>query len=230
MLGEFSWAFGMGPAFLLGYLAAWQRSRGKPSALAGTDTPEELSTEDTSLPEEVEEHSRSLLEGFQQLMLSSQGVLESSQKNASAMRTLEAGIDKVFSEISNLSQTSEGMIEAVTRVVGSIAEIRAGFEVFDLQTEANMALNRQLRDAIDEVLEASHAVRTSAHVALDAAGMGDRAAAGVDAGMAEIAAVIETLAHLFDGLNRATQEISRKAEAIDDIADQTKLLALNARI
>ena len=76
---------------------------------------------------------------------------------------------------------------------------------------------------------ASEADRISARASEDARSGGEAVARTVD-GMRAISENMENTARVINGLGKRSQEIGRILEVIEEIADQTNLLALNAAI
>ena len=111
-------------------------------------------------------------------------------------------------------------IEAVARNAGilSLAASRVN------QTVSEMA------GAVTEVAKIAEEADKISRLASEDARMGDEAVAKTVEGMKSISDAMENVARVITGLGARSQEIGKIVELIEDIADQTNLLALNAAI
>jgi methyl-accepting chemotaxis protein len=132
-------------------------------------------------------------------------------------------LEAVAETVSETSATIEEMmssIEAVARNAGvlSLAASRVS------QTVSDMA------GAVSDVGKITEEADTISRRASADARMGDEAVAKTLEGMKSVSDAMENVARVIKGLGTRSQEIGRIVELIEDIADQTNLLALNAAI
>jgi methyl-accepting chemotaxis protein len=88
----------------------------------------------------------------------------------------------------------------------------------------------QMADAIREAATASHEVNTAGAAAGRAADKGSAAVRETSSGMARIKKAVDTGADVVTSLGAKGSQIGAIVQTIDEIADQTNLLALNAAI
>lgn len=144
-------------------------------------------------------------------------------------------------KINALGESLEGIIAEVTRVITatstatndittSIAEMAAGSEEQSRQTsEVASAVEEMTRTILDTSSHSSSA-SDSAKKAGEIAKEGGRVVNETIEGMIRIAEVVKKSAETVQALGNSSDQIGEIIQVIDDIADQTNLLALNAAI
>jgi methyl-accepting chemotaxis protein len=133
-------------------------------------------------------------------------------------------IVKKLSQSVNLTQTSSSEISSSTE------EMAAGAQEQSAQTgEVATAIEEMTKTIIDTTRNAGTAAE-NAKKAGEIAGEGGKAVEATVEGMQRIALVVESSAETVKKLGRSSDEIGEIVQVIDDIADQTNLLALNAAI
>jgi len=158
------------------------------------------------------------------------GVAESASKVTEVAGNTESEIDRISQTIaqvaSGAADTSMAMIELgqVIEQVGSGAAQTASS--ISVQSEAVSAMAEAIRDASI----ASSEVSDAGSAAREAAGKGAAAVRETAAGMERIRDAVDTSAAVVTSLGAKGSQIGAIVQTIDDIADQTNLLALNAAI
>ena len=166
--------------------------------------------------------------------------------------------DKVASASESLSSTSEEVGKATQQITETVSQVASGSEEQSKSVQSGAAAMEQLGRAVQEVSQgAQNQVRTvedavtmvqQISTAIDqvaalsqtAAGNGEhvkevaldggRQVAEAVNGMARIKDATDQVAEMVKHLGDSSQQIGAIVETIDDIAEQTNLLALNAAI
>lgn len=120
--------------------------------------------------------------------------------------------------------------ETVIQLLEVIEQVAKGAQDQARSVGGAMDMVGQTAAGAGEVATNAEAVATASRQAEDAAGRGARAVHETVEGMGEIRAVVTEVADKVQELGRLGERIGAVVETIDDIADQTNLLALNAAI
>jgi methyl-accepting chemotaxis protein len=137
----------------------------------------------------------------------------------------------------SLDQALSNVVEAVTATASASSEISSSTEEMASGAQEQTQQASEVSGAIDEmtktIMDTSKNASFAAHTAK---GAGDTAKDGgkvmleTIAGMNRIADVVRHSAETVEALGRSSDQIGEIVQVIDDIADQTNLLALNAAI
>ncbi|NUN70992.1 MAG: methyl-accepting chemotaxis protein, partial [Bacteroidetes bacterium] len=129
-----------------------------------------------------------------------------------------------------VSQAVEATASASTQISSSTEEMAAGSQEQSSQSgEVASAVEEMTKTIAENSRNAHHAVET-AREARRAAEQGGKVVEGTVDGMKRIAEVVLRSAATVNELGRSSEQIGEIIAVIDDIADQTNLLALNAAI
>lgn len=158
--------------------------------------------------------------------------LSQSAVNTSAViaQTRQA-INSVAGSSDLLESSSEQTASSVHQMIMGIREISKGLELLSASSE-------RITSSVTEVTastraiehHASESVGLAEQVLADASGRGTAAAVDAIAGIEHIRASVRSLADVVQSLGKRSQDIGSILTIIDDIADRTNLLALNAAI
>ncbi len=141
-----------------------------------------------------------------------------------------AFLDKLHTIISDVSGVTREVASAATEIAASSEEIAAGMERQQQQTSQVSAAVEEMSASVTEVAQ------KAADASTKAAGAGEQAATGGEVvirtveGMRAISEQVNESAVAVGELGRRGEEIGEIISVINDIADQTNLLALNAAI
>ena len=153
----------------------------------------------------------------------------------------EDAIARLYEGFNRAVQKMRGLIEAIVDTTGSVAsasaqisssteELAAGAEEQSAQADEVAAAVEQLAATIlDNSENATHTAR-AARASGDTAEDGQAIVQQTVDKMAEIADVVANTAMTIERLNQSSKEIGEIIAVIDEIADQTNLLALNAAV
>ena len=214
-------------AFAIGWRLG-QRAR-PPAEPVPPPAPEPPSV-DEALLQRAGHEAKELLDEFQNLMLASEILYTASGKTATRMTQLSAGIDQVFADVSGLTRSTDDAGQVLVRLFESIGVVSERFKRLNELTMANHEANTSLAGAIGGVASSALTLRERSNQALGVTQAGAAAVQEVVAGMLEVSQVMQGINLAVERVQGAAGEIESIAEFIDDIADQTNLLALNAAI
>lgn len=172
---------------------------------------------------QVAEASEKVASSAQSLSSTSEEVGKASQQVAETIGQVAAGSQ----EQSRTVQSSATAMEQITR---AISEIASGTQSQAKTVEGAVALVQQSAAAVEEVAKLSQdATANGRHVAEIASAGGQQVEDAVGS-MSRIKEATDQVAHMVKQLGQSSQQIGAIVETIDDIAEQTNLLALNAAI
>ena len=183
------------------------------------------------------EMSANLREVIGQVKASADGVADASNQLGAAATQASVAVQTVTvamqnvaegaSETSRSAQTSNAAIGQLGDVIDSIAK---GSSDRARQVQDASAAATQMASGVDEVAVNARRVAAASEQTRDSAQHGARAVQATVDGMAEIKQVVAAAAGKVEELGKLGEKIGAVVETIDDIAEQTNLLALNAAI
>ena len=180
---------------------------------------EETSSSITEMGASIEEVARS------------GGTLAQTVTEASAtIEQMTVSIDQMARDLESLAGTVSETTTTVEEMATFIASVAQNAESLGEAASRASATVSGMAGAVTDVAKiASEADRMSARASEDAKSGGEAVAHTVG-GMKAISENMENTARVITGLGKRSQEIGRILEVIEEIADQTNLLALNAAI
>lgn len=152
------------------------------------------------------------------------------RETATSVCELDASLQEIAGLTDSLTETSETAEASSTELATSIGEIDESVEVLNEATGATTASLAELRVAADRMLGFSD----------ETLGVATRTRQTAQAGVASVEQAVAGMEEIREGyqaVERSVRDLSEKSEAvgkiaalIDEISDQTSLLALNAEI
>ena len=164
-------------------------------------------------------------------------VSDSSSQAGAAVSQTSSSMEQMAASITQVSGNAQSLAAAVSQTSSSIEQMAASIQQVAGSTDTLGAAVSQTSASIQQmaasvqqvslnVNEASRVAEQSALVAKDGRQAVDQTIAGMDAITRAMSDVVTVIANL----GRSSAEIGAIIAVIDDIADQTNLLALNAAI
>ncbi|MCU0454297.1 MAG: methyl-accepting chemotaxis protein [Bacteroidetes bacterium] len=136
-----------------------------------------------------------------------------------------------------IRQTLLGVAEAAAAVASASSQISASTEEMAAGAQQQSAQSTDVSSAVEEMSKTIYENSRNAGKTADAAAQAKQAASAgghvvqqTVGGMRRIASVVQQSADTVRALGRSSEQIGAIISVIDDIADQTNLLALNAAI
>lgn len=156
-------------------------------------------------------------------------------------KDFKGDFDLLKNDVNNLSKSLNGVMtnvnEAVQATASASSEISASAEQMAAGSEEQSAQVTEVVSAVEEmtttIVENTHNITRAAEKAKDAgeiAKAGGQIVGETVSGMKKIADVVFNAGKTVDKLGKSSEQIGEIIQVIDDIADQTNLLALNAAI
>ncbi|MGD0355389.1 MAG: methyl-accepting chemotaxis protein [Dehalococcoidia bacterium] len=167
--------------------------------------------------------SRELIEAGEQLGQASEQANQSTNQISSASQQVANGA-------SDQATSMQDTLKALEQLVRAIDQIARGAQEQATMIEKNVQIVSQVSSAITQVSSNTVNATTSARLAMDTAHKGAEMVQKTIKGMEEIKSTIEAASEKVSGLGTRSREIGKIVATINDIADQTNLLALNAAI
>ncbi len=181
----------------------------------------------------VEETSSSINEmgaSIEEVALSSGSLANTVAEASSTVEEMTISMDQMAKDLSNLASNVNATSEVVERMSGSMESVAQNAESLNTAAGTTTTTVSEMAEAVSEIAKiASEADRISQQASEDARTRDEVVARSID-GMKRISDTMENTARVITGLGRRSQEIGKILEVIEEIADQTNLLALNAAI
>jgi len=181
------------------------------------------------------------------------------EKTASAIEEMDGSISKVATSSESLYDSASNTASAVSEMTTTIETIAENANVFSetahetaSSIEEMVAIIKEISDSLETLVESSEAIAASIEevnattldiersaddsaklaevVTIDASEKGMNAANAAMKGMENIKSSVSSLSEIINMLGKRANDIGKIVNVIDDVADQTNLLAINAAI
>lgn len=157
-------------------------------------------------------------------------LLEAVEISSSATLELGATIEEIVSQVDRLFTTIEEVSSSITEMSASSQQVADNLDNLSSSTEVTASSITEMDASIKEVEEtAQHTNELSEQASRDAE-IGKTTVAETIAGIQAIRATVEEASLAIEDLGKQSGEIGTILTVIDDVADQTRLLSLNASI
>jgi methyl-accepting chemotaxis protein len=159
-----------------------------------------------------------------------QRLLASAQSVSSTGLELSATAGEVSARVDELVQAVEGTTAGIAQIAASLKEVADTVDQLARSTETVASTVIQMDASVMEIDQlATGTAQLSTQLARDAEG-GRQAVDAAIAGMDEIRTASQATAEVLRGFEATAAQIGKILQIIDDVADETNLLALNAAI
>jgi methyl-accepting chemotaxis protein len=161
---------------------------------------------------------------------SSSALNESVEESSSSILELGASGEELNETAVRLHESVEGVSSSIEQMIRSVKQVLENTESLSSAAEETSASMEEMASSLREVdTSADETSRLSAQV-VDRAETGRSKVRETIEGMEAIQQATETAERVIRGLHGRTVEIGAIVDVIDDVADETNLLALNAAI
>ncbi len=159
------------------------------------------------------------------------GLSASTEEAAASMEQISTNIGQITEAMHELTQAVEGTASSLEQLLATIKEISRSSDEMFKAAEETMSSVAEISTFIKEVeANAKESARLSEKVAFDASTLGVSAIEKIIEGMGDIKRAVENTAGHIERLSTKSKDIEKILNVIDEITEQTTLLALNAAI
>ncbi len=186
-----------------------------------------------SLASYVEETSSSITEmgaSIEEVAKSSSTLASTVTEASATIEEMTVSIDQMARNLENLAGTVTETSATVEQMTTSIEGVARNAETLGSAAQRTSQTVTEMAGAVNDVAKIAEEADRISRKASDDARTGGEAVARTISGMKTISETMENTARVITGLGKRSQEIGKILEVIEEIADQTNLLALNAAI
>jgi methyl-accepting chemotaxis protein len=150
---------------------------------------------------------------------------------SSSAAEMATSIEEVARNAGALSSAAEDTAASIEQMLASIKQVSENTEQLSTSAEQTSSSITEVSSSVKEVEQrALEAARLAEKVSADASERGMTAVREAIKGMDNIKEAVEATAAVVNRLGKRSQEIGQILKVIDEVTDQTSLLALNAAI
>ncbi|MDP3296664.1 MAG: phosphate/phosphite/phosphonate ABC transporter substrate-binding protein [Thermodesulfovibrionia bacterium] len=158
-------------------------------------------------------------------------VTSSSQEATVAVDEMVANIEQVTQNSVDLSGAVDSTSSSIEQMSVTIQEIAERTKELTIASEENLSAIEEISSVVKEIdLNTKESARLSEKVTIEASGFGMDAINKTASGIERIKGTVQKTAEFIEKLGGRSEEIGKILNVIDEITDQTTLLALNAAI
>ncbi|MGE5593961.1 MAG: methyl-accepting chemotaxis protein [Betaproteobacteria bacterium] len=166
----------------------------------------------------------------QAVAATSEELSASAEESAKAVQQISDTVQQVAAGTQDQSSRTSDVATSVGQVDQAIIQVAKGAESQVKSVHEASTVVSDMKKSLGETMQALETVGESSQRSAESAARGGESVRNVIASMGRIAGTTRTVAERIAELDKHSQEIGRILEVIDDIAEQTNLLALNAAI
>lgn len=166
----------------------------------------------------------------QSVASTSEELSAASEQSASAIQQISNSVQQVATGAQQQSTSVNDTASSVGQVNEAILQVAKGAESQVKSVHEASEVVAGMKKSLDETMDALKTVASASQRSAESAAKGAESARNVITSMERIRGTTENVAERIRELDAHSQEIGRILEVIDDIAEQTNLLALNAAI
>jgi methyl-accepting chemotaxis protein len=150
---------------------------------------------------------------------------------SSSASQMASSVEEVARNASALAAAVEDTASSIEQMIASIKQVSENTDGLSASAEETTSSITEMSSTVKEVEHrAVESARLAEHVSRDVSDRGMTAARDAIAGMENIKATVEATATVVNRLGKRSHEIGQVLKVIDEVTDQTSLLALNAAI
>ncbi|MFZ5639398.1 MAG: methyl-accepting chemotaxis protein [Bacillota bacterium] len=165
-----------------------------------------------------------------QMVVSSSDLADNTERNLYAIEQVAKAIEQVTTGNQAQSQDVQKTVEVITKLDGVTARIRDGAVRQQEKVDKTNELILEMSQAIEKVADSTRLIAEDIDNSYNAASEGKDLVDEVGQNMETIKTMFNNLTEKMAALEERSKHIGEIVQVIDDIAEQTNLLALNAAI
>ncbi|HXX58362.1 MAG TPA: methyl-accepting chemotaxis protein [Thermodesulfovibrionales bacterium] len=163
--------------------------------------------------------------------VSAESLSDSAVETSSAMMQMAKSIESVADNANVFYESAQETAASIEEMISSIKQISQSLENLSLSSDEIASSTSEVNATVKEIEDhANKSVELAEKVMTDASDRGISAANAAMEGMENIRKSVGALSDVINVLGKRSGDIGEILNVIDDIADQTHLLALNAAI
>ncbi|MBD3307749.1 hypothetical protein GF339_15040 [candidate division KSB3 bacterium] len=157
-------------------------------------------------------------------------LLTSAESTSSSMAEMQASVEEVGLNIEALAASIESTSSSINQMGSSISQVTRNSEKLSEFVKTTSGIIAQAVSAMEKVSENAENSKNLSSDTMRDASKGQEAMKSVNESVRTISETVESAATIIKQLEARSDEIGSVLDVIDEIADQTSLLALNASI
>ena len=162
---------------------------------------------------------------------STDGLAVSSEETSASMEEMVTSISEVATSAQDLSMTVDSTAASIEELSATVKEVASKAEDLAAASEETLVAAEEISSSVKEVEQrAKESAKLSEKVKTDASTFGIASVDKTIEGMQNIKSSVEKTANFLRKLGGRSNEIGKILNVIEDVTDQTTLLALNAAI
>jgi methyl-accepting chemotaxis protein len=159
-----------------------------------------------------------------------EGLSGLAEEVSSSVLEMIASIDEIASHTDGLTESVNTVASTLTQNVAAIREIDSSAENLNRFVEETSSSMTEMEASIRQIEENAAATRKATEQVADEAESGTRAMEHASASILKLQASFESTHEVMKLLGRRSEEVGNILSVIDEVMEQTHLLALNAAI
>jgi methyl-accepting chemotaxis protein len=200
------------------------------ASIAVSTAKQDLSDQGAALKGPIRESLMEMTRASRQLGQISAQLAEAAEQVRSAVDQVAHGTQQVAANTQTTSESARGISAAVDQLSQAIDQIAQGASDQAGQVQGASAIAVEMSEGVGRVADDANRVTAASAQTKAAAALGVQAVKDTVQGMAQIQTVVSEAARSVQELGNLGKKIGAVVDTIDDIAEQTNLLALNAAI
>ncbi len=169
-------------------------------------------------------------QGADRVVASGEHLATASSEAGLAVQHVTGAVSRMAEGASDQAQTAQSTNASVSQLLAAIDQVAQGAQHQAMTVTSTTETAAQMASGVQHVAVTAQAVATASQQTRESAERGANAVRETVRGMAEIQGVVSQAAERVSELGKLGEKIGAVVETIDDIAEQTNLLALNAAI
>jgi len=197
---------------------------------AGEDEIGQLSRSFRTMVESLRDTVLQVAESCTKVTASSQALSATAEEVNKSTQQITETIQQVAAGSQEQSKNAQQSSSSMEQLSRAVQEVAAGAQTQARTVDSAVGLVQQITAAIEQIAGLTQDAASGGQQVTEVANTGGKQVADAVGGMTRIKDAADKVAEMVQQLGQSSQQIGAIVETIDDIAEQTNLLALNAAI